>query len=67
MKIDTGKQKKVKSGAKRFHKITDFVVQKSSPQKESSDEAPVEQEAEAIVKFRQARAKVRGKSTYEDA
>ena len=62
LKMDTGKEDR----KRRFQKISEFVVEKSSPQKEQSDEAPAEQEAEAIAKFRKHQAKSRGKSTYED-
>ena len=64
MKIDTGK---CKASDKRFHKIAEFLVEKSSPSKIVNDEAPVEKEAEAIVKYRKAKALARGKSTYEDS
>jgi hypothetical protein len=59
---------KQKSGhPKRFHKITEFVVEKSSPQQPSSDQSPAEKEAEAIVKFRQARVQQRGKPLHENS
>jgi len=62
MKIDAGK-----SDNKRFHKIAEFLVEKSSPSKQVNDEAPVEDEAKAIVKYRKAKALARGKSSYENS
>lgn len=66
MKIDSGKTKKSKKEDKRFQKITDFVVEKSSPQQVMSDDASNEEEAEAIVKFRKAKERMRGKPVYEN-
>lgn len=54
------KNKKI-SPKERFHKITDFVVEKSSPQSTIKANLPSDKEAEAIVKFRKSREFFTGK------